>query len=362
MYRPSISSRFWSRRNPDTGAMRSQRFRNPTIVEKKPLHLERQPVPEAGAGQVRIRVRYCGVCHTDLHIVEGDIHPPRLPITPGHQVVGEVDALGAGVSKLQIGQRVGLPWLHSTCGECRHCRGGQENLCEGARFTGFDTDGGFAEYMLAEEDFALPLPEEISDRDAAPLLCAGIIGYRALQQADLQPGERLGLFGFGASAHLAIQVARHWDCEIYIFTRSKMHRRHAEELGAAWVGGAEDNPAAMLDRAVIFAPAGEIVPLALDKLRRGGTLAINAIHMSDIPAMSYEKIYWERTVRSVANATYQDGVEFLELAVEIPIQPTTVLFPLEEANQALEDLKHSRINGEAVLEIAANEVPQRNNR
>jgi propanol-preferring alcohol dehydrogenase len=225
------------------------------------------------------------------------------------------------------------------------------NLCEKAKFTGFDVDGGFAEMMLADARYTLPLPEAISDQDAAPLLCAGIIGYRSLHKADLKKGERLGLFGFGASAHLAIQVARYWGCEVYVFTRSPEHRRHAEELGAAWTGRAEETPPALLDRAVTFAPAGWFVPLALEKLRPGGTLAINAIHMSDIPGFAYELIYGERTLRSVANATYQDGVDFLRLAAEIPIQPETTLYPLAEANQALLDVKKSRLNGEAVLEI-----------
>jgi len=291
------------------------------------------------------------VCHTDLHTVEGEIRPPRLPVTPGHQVVGVVDALGVAVDGVTIGQRVGVPWLYSTCGECRYCRSGDENLCQQAKFTGFDVDGGFAEVMLADAQFVLPLPEAISDRDAAPLLCAGIIGYRSLHKADLKKGERLGLFGFGASAHLAIQVARHWDCEVYVFTRSVEHRRHAEELGAAWVGGAGDSPPKLLDRAVTFAPAGWIVPRALEKLRPGGTLAINAIHMSDIPSFAYPLIYGERTLRSVANATYQDGVDFLQLAAEIPIRPESTLYPLAEANRALQDVKESRLNGEAVLEI-----------
>ena len=218
-----------------------------------------------------------------------------------------------------------------------------------ARFTGFHVDGGFAETMLADADYTLIIPDSIPDREAAPLLCAGIIGYRSLHKAELNPGERLGLFGFGASAHLAIQVARHWGCEVYVFTRSEEHRQHAEELGAAWVGGAEDTPPKQLDRAVIFAPAGWIVPRALEKLRPGRTLAINAIHMSPIPEMPYKLIYGERTLRSVANATFQDGVEFLDLAAEISIKPTTTLYPLEEANQALVDIKESRLNGEAVL-------------
>lgn len=332
--------------------MLAQRFSTPKPAKEHPLNLEILPVPEPGPGQVRIRLTHCGVCHTDLHIAEGDIHPPHLPVTPGHQAVGEIDALGAGVAERHIRQRVGVPWLYATCGDCNFCKRGMENLCENAQFTGFHRDGGFAEYMLAEAAYTLPIPESIANREAAPLLCAGIIGYRSLHKADLQPGERLGLFGFGASAHLAIQVARHWGCEVYVFTRSEEHRRHALELEAAWAGGAEDAPPAPLDRAITFAPVGEIIPQALAKLRPGGTLAINAVHLSPIPEMPYDLIYGERTLRSVANATYQDGVEFLNLAARIPIQPTTTLYPLAEANQALLDLKESKLNGEAVLAIS----------
>lgn len=298
-----------------------------------------------------MRIQVCGVCHTDLHIVEGEIHPLRYPITPGHQVVGIVEALGLGVDGWQTGDRVGVPWLYQTDQTCEFCRRGEENLCPQARFTGFHVDGGFAEYLLVQADFGLSLPEGLSDEQAAPLLCAGIIGYRSLKKADLQPGERLGLVGFGASAHLAIQLARFWGCEVYVFTRSLEHRRHASELGAAWTGGIEDEPPARLDRAVIFAPAGSLVPQALEKIRPGGTLAINAIHMSPLPEMPYPLIYGERTLRSVANATYRDGVEFLKLAVGIPIWSTVNLYDLEDANQALLDLKHSRLNGEAVLQV-----------
>ncbi len=309
------------------------------------------PLPEPGAGQVRLRVRLCGVCHTDLHTVEGDIHPPRLPITPGHQVVGVVEQLGAGVEGIELGQRVGVPWLYDADSECEFCLRGEENLCPNARFTGFHVDGGYAETMLAEADYLLPLPESITDEQAAPLLCAGIIGYRSLRKADLQPGERVGLVGFGASAHLAIQVARHWGCEVYVFTRSAKHKRHATELGAAWVGESGDTPPQPLDRAVIFAPAGRLVSPTLEVLRPGGTLAINAIHMSPIPEMPYRLIYGERTLRSVANATYQDGVEFLRMAAEVPLHATISTYPLEDAARALDDLKHSRINGEAVLVV-----------
>ncbi len=338
--------------------MRSMRLTEYRLAEQNPLNLEDYPLPVPGPRQIRLRVSVCGVCHTDLHTVEGDIHPPVLPVTPGHQVVGVVDALGRGVESrrnvsLKIGDRVGVPWLYSTDGECGYCERGKENLCSNARFTGFHIDGGYAEYMLAEVDYVLPIPPEIDDEQSAPLLCAGIIGYRSLRLADLEPGERLGLVGFGASAHLAIQVARHWGCEVYVFTRSEEHRKHAWELGANWVGGAEDAAPERLDRAVIFAPAGYLVPLIMDKLRPAGTLAINAIHMSPIPEMEYRLIYGERTLTSVANATYQDGVEFLKLAVEIPVRSTVNIYSLEDANQALVDLKHSRINGEAVLKVAS---------
>jgi alcohol dehydrogenase, propanol-preferring len=329
--------------------MKSMRLFTPRPAEEHPLVLAEADLPEPGPGQVRLRVRACGVCHTDLHMVEGEITPPALPVTPGHQVAAIVDDLGEGVSTLNIGDRVGVPWLHSTDRSCTYCLGGQENLCPQARFTGFHTDGGYAEYMLAEADFVLPLPAGISDEQAAPLLCAGIIGYRSLRQCDLQPGERLGLVGFGASAHLAIQAARYWGCAVDVFTRSAAHRQHALELGAEWAGGVEDDPPALLDRAIIFAPSGALVPQTLEKLRQGGTLAINAIYLSDIPSMPYSLIYGERTVRSVANAIYQDGVEFLKLAAEIPIKADVKAFAWTEANQALIDLKHSRFNGEAVL-------------
>lgn len=324
----------------------------PGLAEDLRLRLVELPIPEPGPGQVRLRVKVCGVCHTDLHTVEGEIHPPQLPIIPGHQVVGIVDAVGEGTQgKVKIGDRVGVPWLHQACGVCEYCRRGLENLCPSALFTGFHVPGGYSEYLLAKEAYILPLPDSISDEQVAPLLCAGIVGYRSLKLADLQPGERLGLVGFGASAHLVIQVARYWGCEVYVFTRSIEHRRHAEELGAVWSGGAEDQPPHLLDRAIIFAPAGYLVPLMLEKLRPGGTLAINAIHTSPIPEMPYRLIYGERTLRSVANATYQDGIEFLSLAAEIPVRATITLYPLIDANRALLDMKHSRIRGEAVLQI-----------
>ncbi|TEU01592.1 MAG: zinc-binding alcohol dehydrogenase family protein [Anaerolineales bacterium] len=331
--------------------MRAMLLNRAAPIEENPLVMVDQAKLEPGEGEVLLRVNVCGICHTDLHTVEGEIIPPIFPVIPGHQVVGTVVAVGSMVNDQLVGERVGVPWLYRACGECEHCRRGEENLCPQAHFTGFHVDGGYAEHMIAEERYLLPIPDGIKDEDAAPLLCAGIIGFRSLHKADLQPGERLGLVGFGASAHLAIQVARYWDCDVYVFTRSEGHRRLAEELGAAWVGESEDRAPKLLDRAIIFAPVGDLVPVMLEKIRPGGTLAINAIHMSPIPEMEYALIYGERTLRSVANATYQDGVEFLRLAAEIPIRVSTNLYELGEANQALLDLKRSRIDGAGVLKI-----------
>ncbi len=326
------------------------RLFQPGQVETNPLRWMDEVIPQPGAGQVRLRVTTCGVCHTDLHIVEGELNPPDLPITPGHQVVGIVEAVGEGVgSQVKIGDRVGVAWLHSVCGSCRFCVKGSENLCPDARFTGFSVNGGFSEFMLAQARWLLPLPGDVSADQAAPWLCAGIIGFRSLRLADLQPGECLGLVGFGASAHLAIQVARYWGCEVYVFTRSPDHRRHAEDLGAAWTGTIDEMPPHDLDRAVLFAPAGDLIPKILSKLRPGGTLAINAVYMTSLPSMPYALIYGERTLRSVTNATYQDGVDFIKLAEEAEIRSTVTAYPLAQANQAMQDLKHSRINGEAVL-------------
>lgn len=329
--------------------MRALRLYEPQSIDNAPLNPEEVQIPEPGEGQLLVRVYVSGICHTDLHTVEGDIHPPSLPITPGHQVVGRIEAIGPKVEGWEVGDRVGVPWLHRSCGHCAHCRQGEENLCESAEFTGFHRDGGFAEFLLSDAAFTLPIPETIKDDQAAPLLCAGIIGYRSLNKADLQARERLGLVGFGASAHLAIQVALHWGCDVFVFTRSQGHRKLARDLGATWVGGVEEDAPGKLDRAVLFAPSGDLVPMVLEKLRPGGTLAINAIHLSPIPEMPYRLIYGERTLRSVANATYKDGIEFLKLAAEIPIQTVTRSYPLEEANNALRDLKGSQIDGAGVL-------------
>ena len=330
--------------------MKAMRLFQPGPAETNPLRWADQEVPQPGAGQVRIRVQACGVCHTDLHIAEGDLVPPVLPVTPGHQVVGVVEAVGGEVgNQVNVGDRVGVAWLHSACASCYFCLNGQENLCPQARFSGYSINGGFAEALLADARWTLPIPVDVPAEQAAPWLCAGIIGYRSLRMADLQPGETLGLIGFGASAHLAIQVARYWGCQVFVFTRSPDHRQHAEELGAAWTGRIEDAPPHLVDRAVIFAPAGELVPQTLQKLRPGGTLAINAVYMTDLPAMPYAQIYGERTLRSVTNATRQDGLDFIKLAVEAGIHSTVSVYDLDQANQALQDLKHSRINGEAVL-------------
>jgi propanol-preferring alcohol dehydrogenase len=320
-------------------------------AEEGPLLTAELPIPEPAPGQIRLRVRACGVCHTDLHLVEGEIALPRLPVVPGHQIVGQVDALGEGVSRFACRDRVGVPWLYSTCGECDYCQRGLENLCDNARFTGQHADGGFAEYMVVPANFAYPIPDGFPDEQAAPLLCAGIIGYRSLRLCEIQPGGRLGLYGFGASAHVTIQVARHWDCDVYVFTRSQDHQRHALELGAAWVGQAQDPPPAELDSAITFAPAGWLVPEALRVLRKGGTLAINAIHMSPVPELPYALLYGERTVRSVANSTRRDAEELLQLAAEIPIHTDVELYTLAEANAVLQRLKRSDIQGAAVLQI-----------
>jgi propanol-preferring alcohol dehydrogenase len=329
--------------------MQAMRLSKHQPIQKAPLERTELPLPNPGPGQLLLRVRACGVCRTDLHTVEGEIKPPNLPITPGHQVVGEIEAMGEGVLGFYIGERVGVPWLFRACGACEYCDRGEENLCSQAEFTGFHADGGYAENMLVDADYALRMPKGISDELAAPLLCAGIIGYRSLRKADLQTYETLGLVGFGASAHLAIQMAQYWGCKVYVFTRTESHRRLAKELGASWVGGIGDKAPTPLDRAVLFAPVGELVPLILEKLRPGGTLAINAIYLSPIPEIPYRLIYGERTLRSVANAAYQDGVEFLQLAAKIPIQTTTQSYSLDQANQALLDLKHSRIDGAGVL-------------
>ena len=330
--------------------MKVMLLREPGAVEDRPLHWTAVPRPEPGPGQVRLAVRACGVCHTDLHTVEGDLALPKLPLVPGHQIVGVVEALGEGAARFAVGQRVGVPWLYRTCGHCEFCARGLENLCMDAQFTGLHVDGGYAEAMVVDQEFAYPLPEGFTDLEAAPLLCAGIIGYRALRLCEILPGQRLGLYGFGGSAHVTIQVARHWGCEVYVFTRSEGHRRLARGLGAAWVGGAQDTPPAKPHGSILFAPAGWLVLEALRVLERGGTLALAGVTMSPIPELDYDRLlYWERTVRSVANFTRQDAGELLKLAVEIPIHTTVLRYPLQQANEALLALKRNEIDGAAVL-------------
>ena len=331
--------------------MKAQRLYQPAPVENNPLQLEDAPRPEPSSGELLVRVNACGICHTDLHLVEGELPDPALPVIPGHQIVGEIVGIGSEVTQHKIGTRVGIPWLHWADGTCQFCQSDHENLCEKALFTGYTAQGGYAEYVTVPEDFAVTLPEGFSDLEAAPLLCAGIVGYRSLRLSDLQPGEKLGIYGFGSSGLICLQVARYWGCEVYVFTRSEAHQHQALELGAAWAGQAQDTPPHKMDRSIIFAPAGWIVPQALGGLRKGGTLCINAIHMSNIPEMPYSLLWDERTVRSVANATRQDAEEFIPLAAKIPIKTEIELYDLDDANLALQKTKHSQVNGAAVLKI-----------
>jgi len=332
--------------------MQAMVLHRPGPTAGAPLARQELPRPEPGHDEVLVRVEACGVCHTDLHITAGELPPVRLPLVPGHQVVGVVEGCGAGVTQVAVGARVGVAWLYRACGVCAHCRRGRENLCPEAVFTGYHVDGGYAEYLAAPAEFVYPIPDRFTARDAAPLLCAGIIGYRSLHLAEVAPGSRVGLFGFGASAHLALQVARHWGCEVYVFTRSPAHRQLAADLGAAWVGGSSDAAPHALDSAVVFAPAGQVVADALAHLGRGGTLAINAVHLDGLPALDYARLYWERTVRSVSNATRRDGREFLALAAAIPLRVATELWPLPEANEALARLRRGAVTGAAVLAVA----------
>jgi len=331
--------------------MRVQILKSPAPIESKPLELWDMPVPQPGPGQVRIRVKACGICRTDLHEAEGELALPKLPVVPGHQIVGTVDAAGPKTGRLKPGDRAGVPWLHEACGECGFCRRGDENLCDRPVFTGYTVDGGYAEYALAQEAFCCALPAGIGDQEAAPLLCAGIIGYRALRVAGVRPGETLGLFGFGASAHLALQVAAHWGCKVFVFSRGESHQTLALGLGAAWAGSPADAPPHPLDRAVSFAPAGAIIPQALSRLVKGGTLALAGIHLDEIPRMPYSLLYGERVLRSIANATRRDADEFLALAAKIPVRTKVRLFPLEEANEALRLLKQGAIDGAGVLAL-----------
>ena len=317
---------------------------------QSPLVLAERPEPRASAGEVVVDVDACAVCRTDLHVVEGEV-PARLPIVPGHQIVGRVVECGSGIENLRVGDRVGVGWLSRTCGECSFCTSARENLCRRALFTGRDRDGGYAQRMAAPAAWVYPLPAGLPAREAAPLLCAGVIGYRTYRLSGARSGSRLGLFGFGASAHLVLQVARAEGCDVYVFTREESHRQLARELGAAWAGAVGDDPGIRLDAAATFAPAGEVVPAALARLDRGATVAVNAIHMTPIPSFDYERLYGERVVRSVMNFTRRDAKEFLELAARIPIRVETVTFELEDANEALRRVKRGAVRGAAVLTV-----------
>lgn len=333
--------------------MRAMVLETPGPIEQGDRLVPRDlPVPEPGPGQVLIRVSANGVCRTDLHVVEGELTEPKLPLVPGHQIVGVVEQTGPAVTEFATGARVGVPWLGSTCGHCSYCAAGSENLCDEARFTGYQLDGGYAEYAVADARFTFALPDGFGDVEVAPLLCAGLIGYRSLRIADprgLGRPARLGLYGFGAAAHIITQVAIARGIEVYAFTRGADGQAFARELGAVWAGGGADAPPAQLDAAIIFAPAGELVPAALRAVRKGGTVVTGGIHMSEIPAFPYEILWGERVLRSVANLTREDAEQFLALAPEVPVAVETTVYPLARANAALADLKSGRLRGAAVL-------------
>jgi alcohol dehydrogenase, propanol-preferring len=315
----------------------------------QPLQLRERPIPVPQAGQVRLRVRACAVCRTDLHIVDGELSEPKLPLILGHQIVGVVDALGDQVKDISLGDRLGVPWLGWTCGGCSYCRSGRENLCDQARFTGYQIDGGFAEYTVADARFCFPIPEGYPDDQAAPLLCGGLIGYRALRMAG--EATHLGFYGFGSAAHILAQVARYQGRQVYAFTRAgdKLGQRFAQELGAVWSGSSDQLPPQALDAALIFAPVGALVPAALRAVAKGGRVVCAGIHMSEIPAFSYDLLWGERSLQSVANLTRQDGRDFLQLAPQIPVQTTTTTFSLEQANTALTQLRAGQLTGSGVL-------------
>jgi propanol-preferring alcohol dehydrogenase len=328
--------------------MKAAVLASPQDVSKHPLRISQVERPETKPGHLLLRVRACGVCRTDLHIVEGELPPLRKGIIPGHQIVGEI--VDGPNAELPVGTRVGASWIGGTDGTCWYCQHGRENLCDSPTFTGYTVDGGYAEYAVAREDFVFALPKALDDLHAAPLLCAGIIGFRSLRVAGVEHGDRVGLFGFGASAHLAIAVLRAWNCEVYVSTRGASHRQLAASLGATWVGTEKDKPPVELDRAVTFAPSGEVVIAALASLRKGGVVAINAIHLDRIPEFDYDHLLWgERQLRSVANMTRSDARDFLQIAAEISLHPKVTTFPLDRANEALIAIKSDSIDGAAVI-------------
>lgn len=324
----------------------------PAPIETNPLRPVERERPAAAGGEILVRVRACGVCRTDLHVAEGELAPKLAHVVPGHEIVGTVEALGPGSRRFAIGDRVGIAWLRETCGHCTYCLRGRENLCPHARFTGWDHDGGYAEYAVVREDFAYALPANIDDEHAAPLLCAGIIGFRAIRRAAVTPGATVGLYGFGGSAHLAIQVLKHWNCRVFVMSRGGVHRELAQELGADWIGEATEAPPAPLDAAILFAPAGDLVPAVMGALDRGGIAAIAGIYLSAVPSLHYEReLFYERELRSVTANTRSDGEEFLRIASEIPIRTWTVPMELHDANRALTMLKHDELRGAAVLHL-----------
>jgi alcohol dehydrogenase, propanol-preferring len=330
--------------------MRAAVLRHPAPIASHPLAIEDLPVPEPGPGEVQLLVEACGVCRTDLHITAGELPPLREAVTPGHQIVGRVAKLGQGIEGVKLGARVGVSWLGGTDGICALCLKGRENLCDHPTFTGYSVNGGYAEYAVARSDFLVPLADGHAATDLAPLLCAGIIGFRSLRVAEVQPGDRVGLFGFGASAHLAIEVLKHWQCKVYVSTRGASHQQLARTLGAAWVGDATDRPPVALDCAVTFAPSGDVVVAALASLRKGGIVAINAIHLDRIPQFDYDSLLWgERQLRSVANMTRQDARDFVALAAQIGIRPRTTVFSLDQVNDALAAVDRDGLSGAAVV-------------
>lgn len=334
--------------------MKSIRLHEQGEVNKAKLVYEDISLPEPEVNEIRIKVEACGVCHTDLHIVEGDLPLKKKPIILGHEIIGIIDKLGSDINQHKLGDRVGVAWLYHADLTCKFCSQGLENLCSGAKFTGYDADGGYAEFTIVPESFAYKIPEIFTPEEAAPLMCAGVIGYRSLRLSNIKKGQTLGLFGFGASAHIVIQIACYWDCKVYVFTRSKNHQNHALELGASWVGTSKDKPPSKIDAGITFAPSGSLILDALDVLDKGGTLAINAIHLSDIPSISWDKLWYEKQIRSVANVTRQDAREFLDLAGKIPIKTTVTCYNFNDVKKALKDMKESKINGAPVLKIADN--------
>ena len=330
--------------------MKAMVFDKQAPIASAPLSLRDVPDPAPGPGEVRIRVRACGLCRTDLHVIEGDLPPQKLPLIPGHQVVGIVDRLGEGAGRFAMGDRIGIAWLRHTDGTCVYCRRGSENLCEASQFTGYQADGGYAEHAIVPEAFAYSIPEVFGDVEATPLLCAGIIGYRALERSEVPRGGKLGIWGFGSSAHITIQIALSRRCEVYVATRGEKHQALARELGAHWVGGATDPMPTKVNGGILFAPAGEIIPVALESLDKGGTLAVAGIWVSAIPGLDYERdLFYEKNLRSVTANTRADGEALLREAAAIPLRPHTTTFPLAEANRGLQLLKTDQINGTGVL-------------